>query len=82
MKLYTEEQVIDMLSGFIGKVNADNYLNRYYTPIELPSDEEAGVIALTISNTLKDKLTAEQEAYFISGFQTYSKWMRDKILNK
>ena len=47
--------------------------------IELPSDEDAGVIALNIADNLKDKLTAEQEAYFIAGFQTYPKWMRDKI---
>jgi hypothetical protein len=40
MKTYTEEQVKDMLNTFIGERNVDDYLQRYYTPIEIPSDEE------------------------------------------
>jgi hypothetical protein len=40
MKLYTEEQVKDMLNTFIGERNVNDYLQRYYTPIELPIDEE------------------------------------------
>jgi hypothetical protein len=40
MKLYTEEQVKDMLNTFIGERNVNDYLQRYYTHIELPSDEE------------------------------------------
>lgn len=86
-RLYTEEQVKkaiaigydwchvkympsdDMIDSFIESLN----------PIQLPSDEEAGVIALKISETLKDKHTAEEEAFYLAGFQTCAKWLRDKI---
>ena len=76
VKLYTEEQVKDMLSGFIGKGNADDYLNRYYTPIQLPTDEEI----------------EKSNPYGFDGgnyngsaalkWQKGVEWMRDKILNK
>jgi hypothetical protein len=42
MKLYTEEQVRNMLDTFIlftGNEDANDYIE-YMTPIELPSDEE------------------------------------------
>lgn len=40
MKLYTEKQVKDILSGLMEKHFIDEFLEKYYTPIELPSDEE------------------------------------------
>jgi hypothetical protein len=66
MKLYTEEQVKDMLNTFIGERNVDDYLQRYYTPIELPSDEEIVNQSLLVgwTNTL---------------FTDGAKWMRNKI---
>jgi hypothetical protein len=66
MKLYTEEQVKDMLNSFIGERNVDDYLQRYYTPIELPSDEEIVNQSLLVgwTNTL---------------FTDGAKWMRNKI---
>ena len=83
MKLYTEEQVriaIDI---------ALNGINQYYTPIidrikpiELPSDEEMGVIALNITSTLKDGLDSREEAFYLAGFQTCAKWMKEQILNQ
>ena len=83
MKLYTEEQVriaIDI---------ALNGINQYYTPIidrikpiELPSDEEMGVIALNIASTLKDGLDSREEAFYLAGFQTCAKWMKEQILNQ
>ena len=85
MKLYTESQVKEAYdkgrTDWINDLENDNILSKL-TPIELPSDEEAGVIALKIADTLKDKLTTEQEAYFIAGFQTYPKWLKEQILNQ
>lgn len=49
MKLYTEEQVKDMLNGF-GDEYIDDFLRKYYTPIELPSDEEIEKAANTQSH--------------------------------
>ena len=83
MKLYTEEQVSKIIFKTKQWSNLSNdYLIATVTPIELPSDEDAGVIALKIADTLKDKLTTTQEAYFIAGFQTYPKWMKEQILNQ
>ena len=86
MKLYTEEQVIrlviNMSPRYMIKRQIKDIIAEQVTPIELPSDDEAGVIALKIADTLKDKLTTEQEAYFIAGFQTYSKWMKELIINQ
>ena len=88
MKLYTEEQVIIMLNRarLHKQDDTEMFTNEYLlseeTPIKLLSDEDAGVIALKIADTLKDKLTTEQEAYFVAGFQTYYKWMKEQILNQ
>ena len=83
MKLYTEEQVMKILFTTKQWGNLSNdYLIATVTPIELPSDDEAGVIALKIADTLKDKLTTEQESYLIAVFQTYSQWMKEQILNQ
>ncbi len=91
IKLYTEEQVlntVNAIQSYIEKFGIEgaqptikNHL-KMLAPIELPSDEEAGVIALKIADTLKDKLTTEQEGYFIAGFQTYPKWLKEQILNQ
>lgn len=87
-RLYTEEQlrgaIKSALDGFgIGQTeDTIDIIVSNLTPIELPSDEEAGVIALKISETLKDKHTAEEEAFYLAGFQTCAKWMREQILNK
>ena len=48
-------------------------------PIELPSDEEIGVIALNVANTLEHKLNSQEEAFFLAGFQTCAKWVIEQI---
>ena len=82
MKLYTEEQVnkIVLKSRETG-LTADFFMLTI-TPIELPSDEEIGVIALNIANTLKDGLDSREEAFYLAGFQTCAKWMKEQILNQ
>lgn len=62
MKLYTEEQVKDMLNGLIGKKYVSDFLHRYYTPIELPTEEEMAIffhekyeeLALSFGYTTRD----------------------------
>ena len=72
VKLYTEEQVKHMLIGLIGATRTvDDFLHRYYTPryytpIELPSDEEVHKQAINYSG-------------FDNEFEAGAKWMRDKI---
>jgi len=40
MKLYTENQVEQMLRNFFEEEEIKLYLKEFYTPIELPSDDE------------------------------------------
>ena len=68
MKLYTEEQVMDIiLDSFISEypTNANDILSNY-TPIEFPTDEEI------------EKMLGSNVHDYYKG----AKWMRDKILNK
>ena len=69
MKLYTEEQVRQMLikMGNSAPLNID-YLINEITPIELPSDEEIWEAGNN------EELNSKQYA-FVRG----AKWMRDKI---
>jgi hypothetical protein len=89
MKLYTEEQVKDAYlqgwyDGSIGMAYTDRREDAFelLTPIELPSDEEIGVIALNIADTLKDSLDSREEAFYLAGFQTCAKWMKEQILKQ
>lgn len=47
---------------------------------ELPSDEEAGVMAVTISSRVEPKLTAQEESFFIAGFTECIKYLRTSPL--
>ena len=75
MKLYTEEQVIDILqSGSFPYNNEElNEILSELTPIELPSDEE---IVDMSQEEPDDNLSPSEE------FQRGAKWMKDKILSK
>ena len=75
MKLYTEEQVRSLLNKMDIIYSLEDL-----TPIELPSDEEIGLIALNIASTLKDGLDSREEAFYLAGFQTCAKWMKEQIL--
>ena len=67
MKLYTEEQVIDIFQkyGNMSEINARNIIDLSES-IELPSDEE-----------ITDK--ALEVGYTNNLFTLGAKWMRDKI---
>ena len=41
----------------------------------LPSVEDAGVIAVNIASNVRPKLTAQEEAMFIAGFQVCVKYL-------
>jgi hypothetical protein len=83
MKLYTEEQVKNFLKErtFIREETIDAMCDTL-TPIELPSDEQVGVIALNIADTLKDSLDSREEAFYLAGFKTCAKWLKEQILNQ
>ena len=76
MKLYTEEQVIELLEhhGVLPKIWIKHYLNEL-KPIELPSDEEIEKFA---NKYVKNKWEYAQDENKES-FIECAKWMRDKI---
>lgn len=80
MKLYTEQQVREILKDTtrLSTLGISLYITEL-TPIELPSDEEIGVIALNIANILEHKLNSQEEAFFLAGFQTCAKWVIEQI---
>ena len=41
----------------------------------LPSVDDAGVIAVNVASNVKTKLTAQEEAMFIAGFQECVKYL-------
>ena len=83
MKLYTEEQVRGLVMALCDyNILKEEVAMRKLTPIELPSDEEMGVIALNIASTLKDKLDSREEAFYLGGFQTCNQWLKKQILNQ
>ena len=77
MKLYTEEQVRSLLNKMDIIYSLEDL-----TPIELPSDEQVGVIALNIADTLKDSLDSREEAFYLAGFKTCAKWMKEQMLKQ
>lgn len=79
-KLYTEEQVRDMLHEMKFKHNLTDEHIEYWiedmTPIELPSDEEIDKEASDFGKKYR------ATTYEISAHVIGAKWMRDKILDK
>jgi hypothetical protein len=78
MKLYTEEQVRQMLSIYManvlldvdGKMTTVDEILSYRTPVELPSDKD-------IENVAEKTLSVN-----LIGFITGAKWMKEQILNQ
>jgi hypothetical protein len=85
MKLYTEEQVRQMLSIYManvlldvdGKMPTIDDILSYRTPIELPSDEEIEEESPYIPNDSKIDYLSHQEG-FIKG----AKWIKEQIINQ
>ena len=79
MKLYTEEQVIDIFEkyGNMSAINARNIIDLSES-IELPSDED-------IEEKFSIGTEEQKNNYLVNAFiqaQIFSaKWMRDKITN-
>lgn len=42
----------------------------------LPSVDNAGVIAVNVASNVRPKLTAQEEAFFVAGFQESVKYLR------
>jgi len=73
MKLYTEEQVLQIIANLNREhfVTPEELLEEMkLTPIQLPSDEQIEDASLEENN---DDLSPAEE------FQSGAKWMRDKI---
>lgn len=79
IKLYTEEQVKEMIEKSRVTGLTAEYLILTNDGIELPSDEEMSVRALKTISELNPKLRENEEAFYIAGFVECAKWMRDKI---
>lgn len=45
---------------------------------ELPTIDEAGVIAVRVSENLTDKLTSQEQSFFIAGFQECIKYLKQR----
>jgi len=80
MKLYTEEQVRQMLSIYManvlldvdGKMPTVDEILSYRTPIELPNDEDISIQASNIHYGTNFKHV------YVSG----AKWMKEQTLNQ
>ena len=72
MKLYTEEQVNELLEhhSVIPKIWIKHYLNEL-KPIQLPSDEEI--------EASKFPLNSPEQELYNDGWGEGAKWMRSKI---
>jgi hypothetical protein len=75
MKLYTEEQVIDIFQkyGNMSEINARNIIDLSES-IELPSDEEISEESPYVPDDASIDFWSHKE-----GFVDGAKWMRDKI---
>ena len=78
MKLYTEEQVIEMIEKSRQTGLTAEYLILTTTPIELPSDEEVGKYLDTFPYT-KHLDDGQYNDGQIAGAELAIQWMRDKI---
>jgi hypothetical protein len=76
MKLYTEEQVKQIVEKSIETGLTADYLMLVNTPIELPSDEEIDDISYTNNPYPIQK---QMHIDWSNGFERGAKWMRDKI---
>ena len=72
MKLYTEEQVKDILIDFTTPIGVEYYLSKL-TPIELPSDEE--IRKMSLPTNVGDSYHSE----YIKGFNYGAKWVIEQI---
>ena len=74
MKLYTEEQVKQMIEKSRGTGLTAEYLMLVNTPIELPSDEDIEMATPYVPRAAHDYYVGNRD-----GFEEGAKWMRDKI---
>ncbi len=48
---------------------------------KLPTIDEAGVIAVRMSEKLTDELTSQEQSFFIAGFQECIKYLKQETMN-
>lgn len=81
MKLYTEEQVIQLLywisPTYMGREEVKERIKKELTPIELPSDEEIEQRVTTLFGDVGMYQLYDKDR-FIDG----AKWLKEQILNQ
>ena len=84
--VFIQEKIWDKYSKFVsGELNdlqhcaGTNLMHRveFNNALDaiIPSIEDAGITAVKISEMVEPKLTEQQQAYFIAGFQECIKWL-------
>lgn len=64
------------------KTNLENEnpaLSKGDVMLSLPSVDEAGVIAINVASNVTPKLTTQEEAFFIAGFQECIKYLGGQV---
>lgn len=72
-----KQKLIDFVIGneFISKPELQDKFLKLLDEISLPSVDEAGVLALNVSSNVRPKLTVQEQAMFIAGFQECIKYL-------
>ena len=80
---YQAKSVLDSPNDYDGRMVTDarNYVRGYedaesQLKAKMPSVEKAGIIAVEIS----EDLTAQEQAFFIAGFQECIKWLKQQMI--
>ena len=73
---YLPTDTVPLKSNAIEESGHISSLEKY--PSTLPSIDEAGIIAIKISETVNPELTSQEQAFFIAGFQECIKWQLKK----
>ena len=83
MKLYTEEQVLKIIQKTVmDKPETYDEVLKYYTPIELPSDEEIKEYSNRYS-TMHEDVSDKLGKYLVSAIHIDgANWMKEQILNQ
>ena len=81
MKLYTEEQVLKIIQKTVmDKPETYDEVLKYYTPIELPSDEEMENKGKWVFNNDGHTITTHYNT--VPSWVNGAKWMKQQILNQ
>jgi hypothetical protein len=75
---YMDSGMIDHISGIMEEFRQYRVTSR----VILPSVDDAAIIAVNVASNVRPKLTAQEEAMFIAGFQECVKYLSEQMKNK